>query len=113
MLGDLIAATRHGHGGTVIVRGDPGIGKTALLDEVVANAGVRTLRATGFESEADLPFAALGDLLRPILMLATWSARSARAVTPVTSGTSPEPMPPLLLQGGVECAEPLRKRKLK
>ena len=67
MLGDLIARTRRGHGGTVIVRGDPGIGKTALLDEVVAAAGVRTLRATGFESEADLPFAALGDLLRPIL----------------------------------------------
>ena len=51
----------------MIVRGDPGIGKTALLDEVVATAAVRTLRATGFESEADLPFAALGDLLRPIL----------------------------------------------
>jgi len=67
VLGDLIARTRRGHGGTVIVRGDPGIGKTALLDEVVAAAGVRTLRATGFESEADLPFAALGDLLRPIL----------------------------------------------
>jgi predicted ATPase len=67
VLGNLIARTRQGRGGTVIVRGDPGIGKTALLDDVVASAGVRTLRAMGFESEADLPFAALGDLLRPIL----------------------------------------------
>jgi DNA-binding CsgD family transcriptional regulator len=67
VLGELIAKTRQGHGGTVIVRGEPGIGKTALLDHVVASAGVRALRATGFESEAELPFAALGDLLRPIL----------------------------------------------
>lgn len=55
-------------GGALIVRGEPGIGKTALLDHAVAAAeGMRVIRATGIEAEADLPFAALHLLLRPVL----------------------------------------------
>ncbi|MBA2897456.1 AAA family ATPase [Nonomuraea soli] len=63
-------------GGALIVRGEPGIGKTALIDYAVAAtsgirvpgaAGMRILRATGIEAEADLPFAALHLLLRPLL----------------------------------------------
>ncbi|HEY7626152.1 MAG TPA: AAA family ATPase [Ilumatobacteraceae bacterium] len=66
-LGELIATARHGCGGTLILRGDAGIGKTALLDLAVHKARMRTVRASGYESEADLPFATLGDLLRPLL----------------------------------------------
>jgi DNA-binding CsgD family transcriptional regulator len=53
----------------VVVLGPAGIGKTALVDEMVARAkdrGLRTLQAVGRESEASLAFAALQSLLRPI-----------------------------------------------
>ncbi|PZF97938.1 helix-turn-helix transcriptional regulator [Micromonospora deserti] len=53
--------------GTLIVCGEAGIGKSALLQYAAANAQARVLRVTGVESEADLPFAALHLLLRPVL----------------------------------------------
>lgn len=59
---------RDGRGSAVVVSGPPGIGKTALLDGLAANAeGARVLRATGIESEAGLPFAALHLLVAPML----------------------------------------------
>ncbi len=66
-LGDVVAAARAGNGGSVVVHGAPGIGKTALVDALVEASRLRTLRACGYESEADLAFATLGDLLRPVL----------------------------------------------
>ncbi|TDC84577.1 helix-turn-helix transcriptional regulator [Micromonospora sp. KC606] len=53
--------------GTLIVCGEAGIGKSALLQYAAAKAQARVLRVTGVESEADLPFAALHLLLRPVL----------------------------------------------
>ena len=58
---------RHGAGGCVILHGEPGIGKTALLDELVKQTDGIVLYSCGHEWEADLPYAALGDLLRPVL----------------------------------------------
>lgn len=53
--------------GTIVLRGSPGVGKSALLDDTVARAsGVRVLRTRGVESESELPFAALHQLLRPV-----------------------------------------------
>ncbi|HEX4689631.1 MAG TPA: AAA family ATPase [Solirubrobacteraceae bacterium] len=57
-------------GGALVVVGDPGIGKSALLGRAVAMAhdrGLRVLRATGVQSEARLPFAGLHQLLLPVL----------------------------------------------
>src|SRR3954454_5678283 len=54
------------HGAAVIVRGEAGIGKSALLDAVALRGqlrGMAVLRATGVPSEADLPFAGLHQLL--------------------------------------------------
>ncbi|GLY70133.1 LuxR family transcriptional regulator [Amycolatopsis taiwanensis] len=60
----LLAGARSGSSGTLIVRGEPGIGKTALLEYAVASAsGMRVLRSAGVESEAELPFAGLHLLL--------------------------------------------------
>ncbi|WP_460444078.1 AAA family ATPase, partial [Amycolatopsis cihanbeyliensis] len=56
----LLAAARTGRSGTLIVRGEAGIGKTALLDHAArAATGFRVLRGTGIESETELPFAGL------------------------------------------------------
>jgi predicted ATPase len=57
-------------GAALLVRGEPGIGKSALLVEVSRRAeaaGLRVLRTTGVQSEAQLPFAGLHQLVLPVL----------------------------------------------
>ncbi|MCP9625359.1 AAA family ATPase [Nocardia otitidiscaviarum] len=63
----VLSETLHGEGGALIVRGEAGIGKSALLETAAARVRARVLRVAGAESEADLPFSALHLLLRPIL----------------------------------------------
>jgi predicted ATPase len=64
---DLLADARAGRSGALLLVGDPGVGKTALLDAALQEvAGLRVLRTTGFELETDLAFASLGALLRPL-----------------------------------------------
>ncbi len=55
-----------GQGGTLVVAGRPGVGKSALLEAAVADAGPM-LAVTGVQSEIALPFAGLRDLLEPVL----------------------------------------------
>jgi DNA-binding CsgD family transcriptional regulator len=65
----LLDSTRQ-RGGAMIVRGEPGIGKSVLVAAASRRAsarGMRVLRATGVRSEANVPFAGLHQLLRPIL----------------------------------------------
>ena len=64
----LLDCARAARGGVLVLRGGPGAGKSVLLDDAVAAAaGMRVLRATGVESEFELPFAALHQLFRPVL----------------------------------------------
>ncbi len=68
-LGALIDRIPDG-GGTLLISGEPGIGKSALLDRADALAresGMRTLATAGVESEAELAFAGLHQLLSPVL----------------------------------------------
>jgi len=64
----LIGRVKDG-GGALLIRGDAGIGKSAVLDHAFESAdaaGLRVLRAVGVRTEANLPFAGLHQLLRPI-----------------------------------------------
>src|SRR3954454_23777577 len=64
----LVAATKAGRSQVLVVRGDPGIGKSALLDFLRERAGgCRIARAAGVESEMELPFAGLHQLCSPYL----------------------------------------------
>ncbi|WP_328712423.1 AAA family ATPase [Nocardia salmonicida] len=64
MIDDLLSGARAGRSGAMVLRGEAGIGKTALLDYAAAQ-GIPTVRSAGIESEAELPFAALHLLVRP------------------------------------------------
>ena len=67
-LAEIVDRARGGHGSALLLRGEPGVGKSALLEDAVAAAdGLTVLRTRGVESEAPLPFAALHRLLRPVL----------------------------------------------
>ena len=64
----LVADARSGVSGVLVIKGDPGVGKSALLDHAVRAAdGVTVLRGAGVETEVELPFAALHLLLSPVL----------------------------------------------
>lgn len=64
----LLAAARSGQSGVLVVVGEPGIGKTALLEYAVHSAsGFRVSRAIGVESEVELPFAGLHQLCGQML----------------------------------------------
>ena len=65
----LIDQVRAGTGRALVVEGEPGIGKSALLDHAAgqAGSGMRVLRVVGVEGEAEMPYSALHLLLRPVL----------------------------------------------
>ena len=67
-LDQLLDAARAGLSGSIVLRGEPGIGKTALLDYAVGRAGgMQVARLLAVESEMELGFAALHQLLVPFL----------------------------------------------
>src|SRR5258706_15549483 len=60
----VLESGRQGRGGALVLRGEPGVGKTALLKDACDGAtGYGVLMATAIETEADLPFSALHQLL--------------------------------------------------
>ena len=65
-LDQLVAAVREGLSRSLVLRGDAGVGKSALLEYLVAHAsGCGVARAAGGESEMELPFAGLQQLCAP------------------------------------------------
>ena len=63
----LLDAARGGRSGALVLRGEAGIGKTALLEGAAATPGFRVLRAQGLETEAEIAYSGLHDLLGPIM----------------------------------------------
>jgi DNA-binding CsgD family transcriptional regulator/DNA polymerase III delta prime subunit len=67
-LEELLAGARSDRSAALVLSGPPGIGKSALLEYAVARAGdFHLIRATGVESEQELPFAGLHQLCHPLL----------------------------------------------
>src|SRR3954451_15447482 len=66
----MIEAAREGRSAALLIHGEAGVGKPSLLRAAAEDApGLRLLRARGIESESHLPFAALSELLAPLLDL--------------------------------------------
>jgi len=78
---DALVDGLRGGGGAIVVRGEAGIGKSALLQRVRRRAeaqGARPLVTVGVESEAELGFAGLHQLLRPLIRVVSQSPASQR-----------------------------------
>ena len=68
LLDSLVAGVRGGRSGVLVLRGEPGIGKTALLRYLVDGAsGFRVVRGVGVESDMELAFAGLQELCAPLV----------------------------------------------
>jgi AAA ATPase domain len=86
----LLEAAAGGQSSSLVLRGEAGIGKTALLTYAAeGGGGGRVLRTTGVEAESDLAFAGLYGLLRPIVE--SWGSyrRRRRARWRAHSGSVP------------------------
>jgi len=81
-IGALLEDARASRSGVLVVRGEAGIGKTALLEDTRERASdMHVLSVRGVESEAELPFAGLHQLVRPALaLLEQLPAPQARAL---------------------------------
>lgn len=91
----LLDEARASRSGALVVRGEPGIGKTALLVDARERASdMHVLSARGVESESELPFAALHQLLRPALVhldkLPAPQARALRSALGLDDGVADE-----------------------
>jgi DNA-binding CsgD family transcriptional regulator len=71
VIGRLLAGSRAGRSGALVLSGVPGVGKSVLLAHAIDLAeGMRVLQVSGVETEIDLAFAGLDQLVRPVLELA-------------------------------------------
>ena len=95
----LLEAAREGHGGVLVVHGEPGVGKTALLEYAVETArSFRVARAVGVEGEMQLAYAALQQLASPSLELSERLPEPQREALAVAFGLSAgEPPNPYLV----------------
>ncbi|MGH2798615.1 MAG: ATP-binding protein, partial [Thermoleophilaceae bacterium] len=67
-LDELVSSVRRGESRSLVLRGEAGIGKTALLEYLTESASdLKVARATGVESEMELAFASLHQLCAPLL----------------------------------------------
>ncbi|MDX8029163.1 AAA family ATPase [Lentzea sp. BCCO 10_0856] len=85
-LDGVLNAAREGRGGAIVLRGEAGIGKSALLEHVRNAPGFVVLEASGSEFEAELPFAALHQLCVPLLDHLTELAAGRREALEVAFG---------------------------
>jgi DNA-binding CsgD family transcriptional regulator len=96
----LLEAAGEGRGGALVVYGEPGVGKTALLDYAIeAGRGFRVARAVGVEGEMELPFAALHQLCFASLGLGEHLPDAQRAALEIALGVRAGEAPSPFLVG--------------
>lgn len=89
----LLTRARNGLSESIVLRGDPGIGKTALLNSVTDQlTGIDVIRCDGFEAELTMPYAALHRLGRPLLdHLSALPERQQQALAVAWGADGPAP----------------------
>src|SRR3954451_11853719 len=95
LLDDLISAVRRGESRSLVLRGDAGIGKTALLEYLIASApDAKVVRAVGVQSDMELAFAGLHQLCGPLLdrldRLPTPQRQAMETVFGLSTGEAPD-----------------------
>jgi hypothetical protein len=95
VLDRLIEAVRAGESRALVVRGEPGVGKTALLDYVADHAsGCLVARAAGVQSEMELAFAGVHQLCAPMLdhveRLSVPQRDALRTALGISAGSAPD-----------------------
>jgi DNA-binding CsgD family transcriptional regulator len=100
VLDELLEQVRRGHGTVLVLRGEAGVGKTALLEYVAGRArGCRLARVTGVRSEMELTFAGLHQLCAPMLSRAECLPVSQREALRTAFGLAAGPQPDRFLVG--------------
>ena len=94
LLDELVAAIRRGESRSLVLRGEAGIGKTALLEYLIASASDLTVvRAVGVESDMELGFASLHQLCAPLLDRLPELPDPQRRAVEIVFGLSAGPAP--------------------
>jgi DNA-binding CsgD family transcriptional regulator len=100
MLDELLEQVRRGHSTVLVMRGEAGVGKTALLEYVAGRArGCRLARVTGVRSEMELTFAGLHQLCAPMLSRVECLPVSQREALRTAFGLAAGPQPDRFLVG--------------
>jgi DNA-binding CsgD family transcriptional regulator len=100
LLDDLVSAIRRGESRSLVLRGEAGIGKTALLEHLIASApDVTVVRAVGVGSEMELAFASLHQLCGPLLDHLEKLPAPQRDALRIVFGLSAGPAPDRFLVG--------------
>jgi DNA-binding CsgD family transcriptional regulator len=97
---ELLERARRGRSGTLVLRGEPGIGKTSLLAYAAGAArGMTVVRTRGVESEASLAFVGLLDVCRPLLEYVSELPESQAGSLQAALGFEPGEVPDRLAVG--------------
>ena len=100
LLDGMVATLRNGESQTLVLRGEPGVGKTALLEYVVeAASDFRVVRAVGVESEMELAYASLHQLCASLLDGADNLPAPQREALKIVFGFTDGPPPNMFLVG--------------
>src|ERR1700744_5365066 len=100
VLDRLVADVRAGEGRALVMRGEPGVGKTVLLDYLAGRAsGCLVARAAGVQSEMELAYAGLHQLCAPMLDHAQALPVPQREALRTALGVSAGPVPDRFLVG--------------